>query len=81
VHQIITHERYDTITHVNDIALIKLSEAVPMAKHIRPACTPNNIGPALTVGSWGPYSGSQCYSVGWGATRGRWQNQRKKSFE
>lgn len=36
------HEEYNTSTLVNDIAILKLSEAVPINGDIRPACLPPN---------------------------------------
>lgn len=49
VTRLITHERFDPTTFVNDIALIKLSQPVVFASNVLPACVPRVFaGDALT---------------------------------
>lgn len=48
VEEIINHEEYSTRTKQNDVALLKLQEAVVVSKEVHPICLPP---PVLTVDS------------------------------
>ncbi|XP_061659401.1 transmembrane protease serine 2 isoform X2 [Syngnathoides biaculeatus] len=41
VHKIISHEKYDSKTNDNDIALLKLKTALTFSKTVKPVCLPN----------------------------------------
>ncbi len=54
------HPDYNSLTNLNDIAILKLAEQAPLNKYIQPACLPtvNSFNyPPLEVASW---------AVGWG---------------
>ena len=59
VTKIINHSGYDTTTHVNDIALLKLAKKVTFSASVRPICVPEEDQ---------SYDNRQATVVGWGAT-------------
>ncbi|KAM6296250.1 chymotrypsin-C [Aegotheles albertisi] len=61
VEKIIVHEKWNSLLIVNDIALIKLENAVEESETIQPACLP----PADLVLE----NNYPCYVTGWGRTR------------
>ncbi|XP_042286428.1 transmembrane protease serine 2 isoform X2 [Thunnus maccoyii] len=61
VQKIISHEKYDTNTHDNDIALLKLYTPLRFTRTVRPVCLPN-FGVDLLAGH-------QAWITGWGALR------------
>lgn len=61
VTRIVMHENYDTKTHNNDIALMKLSSPLIMSDTVKPVCLPN-VGLNLTPEK-------QAWISGWGALR------------
>ncbi|KAM8939364.1 transmembrane protease serine 11B-like protein [Pelodytes ibericus] len=58
VEKIIIYENYTSLTHQNDIALVKLSTPVNLTQYIRPICLPemSDVFP----------DGLSCYITGWG---------------
>nr|XP_020486823.1 transmembrane protease serine 2-like [Labrus bergylta]XP_020486824.1 transmembrane protease serine 2-like [Labrus bergylta] len=61
VRKIITHEKFDTLTNDNDIALLKLSSPLTFSNMVRPVCLPN-INVVLSAER-------QAWITGWGALR------------
>lgn len=62
VEELIYHPNYDSTSHENDIALMKLSQPVVLNKHVKLACLPIKQDYAN--------SGLQCVAAGWGLTKG-----------
>ncbi|XP_020636785.1 chymotrypsin-C [Pogona vitticeps] len=58
VEKTIVHEKWNSILIINDIALVKLAEAVPFSETIQPACLP----PAASILP----QDYPCYVTGWG---------------
>ena len=56
-------ERDGQFDIVNDMALIKLNAPVKFSKYVKPVCLPD---PAIKLNIT-----SNCYAIGWGATRGK----------
>lgn len=54
--EVVIHEEYESVTHANDIALIKLPDAVPLTAIIQPAklATKRNvsIGDVARISGW-----------------------------
>ncbi|XP_008330469.1 transmembrane protease serine 2 [Cynoglossus semilaevis] len=61
VEKIINHEKYNTDTNDNDIALLKLSTPLTFSVTVKPVCLPNS-GVDLSPGR-------QAWITGWGALR------------
>ncbi|XP_072231063.1 transmembrane protease serine 2 [Leuresthes tenuis] len=61
VERIINHEKYDSQTSDNDIALLKVREPLTFSTTVRPVCLPN-AGMHFSAGS-------QAWITGWGALR------------
>jgi secreted trypsin-like serine protease len=57
--KIINHSAYDTTSHVNDIAILKLAKKVTFSASVRPICIPEEDQ---------AYENRQATVVGWGAT-------------
>lgn len=68
VKTILTHKNYNSITHENDIAVVKLERDVDFTKNIHRVCLPvatQNISPGSTayVTGWGSQKyGGKCFS-------------------
>ncbi|XP_071371407.1 transmembrane protease serine 2 [Centroberyx affinis] len=58
VRRIIVHEKYDTETNDNDIALLRLNTPLTFSRTVKPVCLPN-VGVDL-------YPGRQAWITGWG---------------
>ncbi|XP_031712731.1 transmembrane protease serine 2 isoform X1 [Anarrhichthys ocellatus] len=61
VNKIISHEKFDTETNDNDIALLKLDVPLEITRTVKPVCLPNT-GMDLSAGR-------QAWITGWGALR------------
>ncbi|XP_029304349.1 transmembrane protease serine 2 [Cottoperca gobio] len=61
VDKIISHQKYDTLTNDNDIALLKLDTPLGFTRTVKPVCLPN-IGVDLSAEH-------QAWITGWGALR------------
>ena len=68
--QILLHPLYNSETTTNDIALVRLGQALQFNDRVRPACMPEYVRPAVTT-RWGPPDGALCYAIGWGETLGK----------
>ncbi|XP_019750870.1 transmembrane protease serine 2 [Hippocampus comes] len=58
VEKIISHEKYDSETYDNDIALLKLDTPLTFSKRVKPVCLPNfgmefSAGDAAWITGWG----------------------------
>ncbi|KAH8405628.1 hypothetical protein KR215_004695, partial [Drosophila sulfurigaster] len=62
IKQIIRHEDFEPRAFFNDIALLVLSEPVPIQPHIQPLCLPPTETPALLA----ELRDAQCFATGWG---------------
>ncbi|XP_061819187.1 transmembrane protease serine 2 isoform X2 [Nerophis lumbriciformis] len=63
VRQIISHEKFDSVTNDNDIALLKLDTPLTFSMTVKPVCLPNNgievlAGTPAWVTGWGTLSSS-----------------------
>ncbi|XP_050544588.1 venom protease-like isoform X3 [Daktulosphaira vitifoliae] len=63
IQKIITHQSYNSKTHANDIALLKLDHSVQFNKHIQPICLP--ITPTIRANKFVKYVP---FIAGWGTT-------------
>ncbi|KFP05174.1 Acrosin, partial [Calypte anna] len=63
IRHLLVHERYDSSSEANDIALLELDQPVQCSPYIQTACVPNA---SLRVSEL-----TACYVSGWGATAAR----------
>jgi len=56
---IAVHQNYDPVTFMNDIAILKLAEAIPFGKTTQPICLPSPAEPL-------PAEGTEMTVAGWG---------------
>ncbi|XP_041125880.1 serine protease 56 [Polyodon spathula] len=59
VNRILTHPKFNQKSFNNDIALVELTSAVPVSRHVTPVCLPSAGGE--------PAIGTACYVAGWGS--------------
>ncbi|MGH0154300.1 UNVERIFIED_CONTAM: hypothetical protein FKN15_027042 [Acipenser sinensis] len=59
VNRILTHPKFNQKSFNNDIALVELTSAVPVSRHVAPVCLPSAGGE--------PAVGTACYVAGWGS--------------
>lgn len=59
---VIVHNAYSRSDMTNDLALLYLAKPLKFNRWVRPVCLPVARYP------WGPFPGSMCTAVGWGAT-------------
>ena len=56
--KVVLHPQYNSNGHINDIALVELSQPSPVLIEIHPVCLPDN-SEVFPVGQ-------NCYTTGWG---------------
>ncbi|RNA15447.1 acrosin isoform X1 [Brachionus plicatilis] len=62
VEKVIKHEMFDTHTYKNDIAILKLKEAVNLGPTVQLICLPNYKNNTVEF----PFSNTEAYIMGWG---------------
>ncbi|CAF2516359.1 unnamed protein product [Rotaria sp. Silwood2] len=66
VSKIIVHSGYNSVTYVNDIALLKLASPLDMSDpYVSSICLPSVSQATLSAGEWPPV-GTNVVAVGWG---------------
>ncbi|KAH3847131.1 hypothetical protein DPMN_089446 [Dreissena polymorpha] len=65
--ELFLHSGYNSLTVVNDIALIRLNSSIRLNDHVRPVCLPKSpkkipVGTRCTVIGWGK-QGDSCKSI------------------